>query len=86
MQVQYSGGNYEDYIVGGAQFYVKWKTSGSAFQSMLVRYKAAFDPGLIRVSGSGTFRSMESTRVTRQGERTHWRKTVEYVTLRSVVE
>ena len=49
MQVQYSAGNCEDYIVGSAQFYARWKTSGSAFQSMLVRYKAAFDPGLIRV-------------------------------------
>ena len=86
MQVQYSAGNCEDYIVGGAQFYVRWKASESALQSMLVRYKAAFDAGLIRVSVSGTFSSMESTRVTRKGERTHWREVVEYVTLRSVIE
>jgi hypothetical protein len=83
LQVQYSAGSCGDYNVGGAQFYAMWNASGSAFQRMLVMYEAAFDAGLIRISVSGTFRSMESTR---QGERTHWREIVEYVALRSVVE
>ena len=53
------------------------------FQSMLVRYEATFDPGLIRALVSGAFRLMESTR---RGKRTHWKEIVEYDPLRSVVE
>ena len=81
LQVQYPAGSYEVNSTGGAQCYAMWDANGSAFQNMLIMYEVAFDPGLIRIPFSGTFRSTESTRLGGEGL---LKKS--YVALRSVGE
>jgi hypothetical protein len=51
LRVEYPAGSYQSNDQGGAQFYVMWNSSGSAFQSMMVSYEITFDQDFPWVKG-----------------------------------
>jgi len=51
LRVVYPQGSYQSNDQGGAQFYVMWNSTGSAFQSMMLSYELTFDQDFPWVKG-----------------------------------